>query len=179
LVTIVFLPYIQPLRSFQRFGTIVPEITEGNLNNRTNNWLEGLNTFADHPLIGVGSNMYRSVNSLGKVAHNSFLSILVEVGLIGFTLFSILLTIAIIQAWRQPKWDSIFWLTLLAAWAIGASTLTWEHRKSTWLFLSLLIASAAITDLLKEDSPLNQQSGPEGQVIPYTNRSKFPSSENE
>ena len=173
----VFLPYLQPLRSFQRFSTIGAEITEGDLNNRTNNWREGFDSFADHPLLGVGSNMYRSVNSLGKLAHNSFLSVLVEVGLIGFALFSIILMIAVIQAWRQPKWDSIFWLTLLAAWAIGASTLSWEFRKATWLFLSLLIASSALTSQFKEALPLNRRSEPEAPVIPHTKRSKLPPGE--
>jgi O-antigen ligase len=89
--------------------------------------------------------MYRSVNSLGKLAHNSFISVLVELGLIGFILFGTILGIATIKAWSQPRWDSRFWLTVLAVWAIGASSLTYEYRKATWLFLSLLIASAALT----------------------------------
>jgi O-antigen ligase len=142
---LILLPYVQTLESFQRLGTTGTELTEGDLNNRTNNWREGLASFAEHPLLGIGSNMYRSVNSLGKVAHNSYLSVLVELGLIGFALFAMILTIAFIQAWGQPKWDARFWLSLLAVWAIGASTLTWEHRKSTWLFLGLIIVNAALT----------------------------------
>lgn len=141
----VLLPVVQPLRSFQRLATTGTALIEGDLNQRTGIWREGLASFAERPLLGVGSNMYRSVNSLGKLAHNSFLSVLVEVGLIGFALFGIILMIAIIQAWSQPKWEARFWLTMLVVWAIGASTLSWEHRKSTWLFLSLLIASAALT----------------------------------
>jgi O-antigen ligase len=134
---------VQSLRSFQRFGTTVSEFTEGDLNNRTNNWLQGLESFVRHPLLGVGANMYRSVNNLGKVAHNSYLSVLVETGLVGLTLFGAILAIAVGQALRQAGWERSFWLSLLAVWAIGASTLTWEHRKSTWLFLSLIVASAA------------------------------------
>jgi O-antigen ligase len=90
--------------------------------------------------------MYRSVNSLGKLAHNSFISVLVELGLIGFALFGIILTIAVLQALSQPtKWDSSFWLTVLLTWAICASSLTYEYRKATWLFLSFVAASAALT----------------------------------
>lgn len=142
---LIFVPRLQTARSFQRLGTTATELTEGDLNNRTNNWREGLASFAEHPLLGVGSKMYRSVNTWGKVAHNTFLSVLVESGLIGLILFGIVLTIASIQAWNQPKWDSRFWVTVLMVWAIGASTLTWEHRKSTWLILSLIVASAALT----------------------------------
>jgi len=142
---LILLPHVQTLRSFQRFSTIGTELTQGDLNNRTNNWREGLATFVEHPLKGVGSGMYRSVNSLGKVAHNSYISVLVELGLIGFVLFGSILMIAVNQAWSHPsKWDKSFWLSLLVVWAIGASTLTWEYRKTTWLFLSLIVASAAL-----------------------------------
>jgi O-antigen ligase len=138
------LPHVQTLRSFQRFSTTTSEITEGDLNNRTNNWAEGFDSFLEHPLIGVGANMYRSVNRLGKLAHNSFLSILVELGLIGFALFGTILTIAVIQALRQPKWEASFWLTVLLVWAICASSLSYEFRKATWLFLSLATVSATL-----------------------------------
>jgi O-antigen ligase len=154
-VILVLLPYVQTLKSFQRLGTTGTELTSGDLNNRTNNWREGLASFEEHPLLGVGTNMYRSVNSLatdnqGKVSHNSYLSVLVELGLIGFIFFSIILGITIAQAWRQPKWQSWFWLTVLAVWGIGAFTLTWEARKSTWLFLSFAVVSAALTDKREE-----------------------------
>ncbi|MGZ9164517.1 MAG: O-antigen ligase family protein, partial [Anaerolineales bacterium] len=138
-------PYVQTLESFQRLGTTGTELTEGDLNNRTNNWSEGLNSFVEHPLLGVGSNMYRSVNSLGKVGHNSFISVLVELGLVGFLLFGIILAIVVTQAWSHPlRWDKSFWLTVFAVWTIGSSTLTWEHRKTTWLFLSFIVASAIL-----------------------------------
>lgn len=144
-IVLISLPYVETLPGFQRLGTIGHQIAEGDLNQRQDIWREGLASFLAHPLIGVGSNMYRSTNSLGKVAHNSFISVLVELGLIGFALFASMLAIAVNQAWNQPRWEARFWLTILAVWAIGASTLTWEYRKPTWLFLSLLITNAALT----------------------------------
>jgi len=139
------LTYTQPLKSFQRLGTTATELTEGDLNNRTNNWREGLKSFEENPLLGVGGNMYRTVNSWGKVAHNTYLSVLVELGAVGFLLFIGMIAVAFIAAWGQVRLrDRIFWLTLLAVWGIGATTLTWEHRKTTWLFLSMIVANAAV-----------------------------------
>lgn len=154
---LLLLPYVESLKSFQRLGTTGTELTSGDLNNRTNNWREGLASFEQHPLLGVGGNMYRSVNSLtksneGKVSHNSYLSVLVELGLIGFIIFMMILGITFVQAWRQPKWQSWFWLTVLAVWGMGAFTLTWEARKSTWLFLSFIILSAAISNRQEEQA---------------------------
>ncbi|HJW91855.1 MAG TPA: O-antigen ligase family protein [Anaerolineales bacterium] len=165
---ILLLPFVQPLRSFQRLGTLTAELTQGDLNNRTNNWKEGLEAFKEYPIMGVGSNMYRSVNTWGKVAHNSFLSVLVEVGLVGFVLFGFILTIAVSEAWGQPKWYALFWLTVLLVWAIGSFTLTWEYRKSTWVFLSLLISSAAIfkTQAETEQQAGRQKAGTRGISLP-------------
>jgi O-antigen ligase len=163
------LPRVRPMRSFERLGTTYSELTGGDLNNRLNNWQEGLAAVPKHPLRGVGANMYRSVNSLGKLAHNSFVSVLVELGLIGFALFGLILTIALIKALRQPKWDSRFWLTVLTVWAIGASSLTYEHRKATWLFLSLVVASAAIARQRDETVPVvpaDKSAGPFHPQVP-------------
>jgi O-antigen ligase len=140
---LALLPIVQPLSSFQRLGTTGTEVTQGDLNGRTAQWRQGLRAFMDHPVFGVGTDMYRSVNTLNKVAHNSYLSVLVEEGLIGFVLFAGILWLVAAQAWHLPRWDRNFWMTVLLVWAIGASTLTWEHRKTTWLFLTFIVAAAA------------------------------------
>ncbi|HET9672119.1 MAG TPA: O-antigen ligase family protein, partial [Actinomycetota bacterium] len=138
------LPILQPLASFQRLGTTGTEVTEGDLNGRLSQWEQGFRAFTEHPVLGVGTNMYRSVNTLDKVAHNSYLSVLVELGLVGFALFATILGLVVSAIWTLPRWDRRFWITVFVVWAIGASTLTWEHRKTTWLFLTFAWAAAAI-----------------------------------
>lgn len=156
------LPHVQTLTSFQRFSTTASALSEGDLNQRTGLWREGLEAFVEQPLLGVGSNMYRSVNSLGKVAHNSFISVLVEVGLIGFAIFGTILALAIVNAWKHPIWDRGFWIVLLLVWAIGASSLTWEYRKPTWLFMTMIIISAAIETQFVKDAQTDAQDNAAG-----------------
>jgi O-antigen ligase len=139
------MPIVQPLQSFERLGTTGSEITQGDWNGRLGQWQQGLASFSEHPLLGVGSDMYRSVNTLDKVAHNSFVSVLVELGLIGLALFGIILAIVVSCASVHPRWERYFWFTVLAVWGIGAFALTWEYRKTTWLFMTLIVASAALT----------------------------------
>jgi O-antigen ligase len=162
---VLLLPILQPLPSFQRLGTTGTEVTEGDLNGRMEQWEQGLRAFTDHPVLGVGTNMYRSVNSLDKVAHNSYLSVLVELGLVGFALFLTLLWLVVSSIRQLPRWDRRFWATVLLVWAIGASTLTWEHRKTTWLFLTFAwaAASAVATGRAPAEAP------PDRIVLPEAN----------
>jgi O-antigen ligase len=166
LAVLIVLPYVQTMRSFQRFSTTATEITEGDLNGRTIHWMQGLEAFVDHPLLGVGADMYRSITSRGNLAHNSFISVLVELGLIGFTLFGIILTITVLSALEQPKWDRNFWLTVFLVWAIGASSLTYEHRRATWLVLSLIVASGSLTSQREEATQASRRDKRETQAIP-------------
>ena len=97
----LLLPVVQPLSSFQRLGTTGTEVTQGDLNGRTEQWRQGIRAFMEHPVQGVGTDMYRSVNTLNKVAHNSYLSVLVEEGLIGFVMFASILAIVALRV-RAP-----------------------------------------------------------------------------
>jgi len=149
-----------PESSWSRLSTIGSEISSGTLNERTMIWQLGWQIFGQAPFQGVGSEAFAGAaeHSLGlasnsstemgvaKVrlaAHNTFLSILLEEGVIGFTLFFALLLTLIVSAWRLPHIDRTFWLCILATWAVGALDLTWEDRKPTWFFFALLIAVTA------------------------------------
>lgn len=135
-----------PQASFQRLATAGDFMTTGDLNNRVTIWREGLAILSAHPLLGVGSGAFKAAAiESGKVAHNVFVSVLVELGIIGFILFTIILVITVYQALRQPKWAARLWLTVLLVWGLGASVHTWEQTKPTWMFLSLVIVSAALT----------------------------------
>ena len=138
----IVLPRI-PATSIQRLGTTGSEMESGDLNGRERLWREGLASFERHPMLGVGTNMFRSVNTEGKVAHNSFVSVLVELGILGFLLYVTIIFIAGLRILGQPPWDKWLWISVFIGWILSSSTLTWEYRKPTWLFLNLIVVSAA------------------------------------
>ena len=149
-----------PETSWSRLSTIGSEISSGTLNERTMIWQIGWQIFGKAPFQGVGSEAFAGTaeHSLGLAsdsrsdvgtsasrlaAHNTFFSILLEEGVIGFTLFFALLLTLMLSAWRLPHIERIFWLCILATWAVGALDLTWEDRKPTWFIFALLIAVTA------------------------------------
>ncbi len=137
------LPFM-PQPNIERLATTWTSINTGDLGGRGELWHASIAVFLDHPLLGVGSGALNTATLLGAVAHNTFLSVLAELGLIGFTFFVLTLAIVAFEAVNQPKWLSGLWLTVLAIWAIGVFALTWEYRKPTWFFLSQIVISASL-----------------------------------
>ena len=135
-----------PEESLERLATTDEEIASGDLSGRTTIWRAGLDAFEDAPILGYGTGTYAVASKTGRVAHNSYLSVLVETGVVGFLAFMTILFMAGFAALGHGPADPLtrnFWLAFLAAWAIGAFALTWEWRKQTWVVLNLTVAGAA------------------------------------
>jgi O-antigen ligase len=131
-----------PAASWKRLGTIGAQVETGTFNDRTIIWEAGLGVFRQNPIIGIGAGAFSTVvhNSTGVsyVAHNTFLSILVEQGLIGFGLFLALLIYSIRSCLHMPRFERALWLTMLMTMSIGIFSLTWEYRKPIWLIFGLI-----------------------------------------
>lgn len=140
--------WLAPKPARDRIATTGAELTKGTLHNRTRIWKTGLRALRQWPLVGAGAGAYPVAVRpwLGVppragheyVAHNSFLSVLVETGLIGFACYVLLFGAAAAFVWALAGAERALYAVLLLAWAIGVSTLTWEHRKVSWLLLALI-----------------------------------------
>jgi O-antigen ligase len=109
-------------------------------------WKEGLDMFETRPFLGVGTGGYLNVvapiQGERRVAHNVFLSILVELGLIGLTLFLAMIVVLVMSVRYMEKDERLLWLLLLSTYLVGGFFLSWEHTKQTWLIMGLLAARA-------------------------------------
>jgi O-antigen ligase len=143
---IIFGISIIPQATLARLETIGSSISSGDLGGRGAIWSRSFQIFFDHPLVGIGSGSTVAPDQVGSFSHNTFLSILVELGIIGEVIFLILLGSAVLQIIKQPKTSMILWFTVLFTWIIGVQSLTWEYTKVTWLFLGLIAISAGIID---------------------------------
>lgn len=90
-----------------RFSEIDAE--EESAQGRIESWYEGLQMFQGHPVFGVGPDMYTDYNPL--TAHNSFVLILAETGIVGYTLWLAFVVYCFRMMWagsrplRMPAWD--------------------------------------------------------------------------
>jgi O-antigen ligase len=128
-------------------------LERGTLTGRTIIWGAGWEIFRAHPFFGIGANAFRPIVSrvlaepirLGDhdpapPAHNTFLSVLVEQGILGFTLFCALLVSLALSLKGMPPFPKRLWMVSLGVWVVGVSSLTWEMRKPTWFFFGLIMA---------------------------------------
>ena len=149
--------FFAPETSWERLSTVPGEFERGTMSGRTLIWSAGWQIFREHPVIGIGANAFRVVVSrvlaepirLGAAspappAHNTFLSVLVEQGVIGFALFCALLGWLALTVRAMPALPRQLWSVSITVWAVGVSSLTWEMRKPTWFLFGLLMAQAAV-----------------------------------
>ena len=139
-----------PAPSRDRLATIPQEVTQGSINSRKQIWKSGARVWLEHPLLGVGVGAYPeavrpqlgipSVPGARYVAHNTFLSVLVEGDHRLCRLARALGQPGCFPV-MMPGPERALCATLLAVWAIGVSTLTWEHYKGTWLVFGLIMAA--------------------------------------
>jgi len=138
--------YLIPQSSWIRISQFGSELSEGTLTHRTVLWAAGLEVFRNHAFLGVGAGAYGSAIlravDIPLPAHNTFISVLVELGVIGALLLFALVASSFYCAKRMRYLERCLWLTLLLTWTIGASALTWEYRRVTWLLFGLAPAHA-------------------------------------
>jgi O-antigen ligase len=144
-IPIVFAPQY----SLRRLSTISAEFSGGTLDARTTIWRAGVELLPMHPLLGIGAGAYPELVApvLGRpseggsfVAHNTFLSVLVEEGVIGLGIFCWVLAILVTGIRAMPPVSRVCWTMVFAAWTVGVMAGTWEYYKETWFLFSMVLA---------------------------------------
>ena len=170
--------YLVPEEAWSRFQTVGTVITEGTLTHRTVLWSAGLEAFRNHAFVGVGAGAYgtavlRAVD-MPYVAHNTFISVLVELGVTGALLLLALLAALYYCASRMRYVEKCFWSVLLTVWTVGVCALTWEYNKATWLLFGLL-AAHVYSQRSSQRSAFSGQLSALSSQLPTPNRSRWQS----
>jgi O-antigen ligase len=128
----------------ERLSTTGAQVEDASFGNRFKLWKAGFHAFERQPMTGYGTGGFvRAISSeLGadsRVAHNTYLSVLVEQGIVGLTLYLMMFVAVYWSIRRLPKLERRFAMTLLATLAIAILPLTWEDRKPVWFILAALL----------------------------------------
>ena len=160
---VLALPKLGLQTEIERLGTAVTGVSGGSaasdpdsLNGRAQLWQAGWQVFSQNPFIGIGSGAFgaatisytslRNDEGGALIAHNTFVSVLTETGLIGLVLFLSVLGVVARSIFLQPKPQRDLWLAAFAVWLIGVSSLSFEFRAQTWLLFTFIVVSAHCTE---------------------------------
>jgi O-antigen ligase len=135
---VALIPFI-PQTLISRLGTLGSSIAGEDIGGRVALWREAISILAIHPLLGTGGGTLDGI--IGSAAHNTYVSIATETGMVGFTLFLAILVVVLFETWRAPVKNRSMWMAVLATWAIGVLSLSWDFRKLTWLILGLAVVA--------------------------------------
>jgi O-antigen ligase len=133
-----------PEKIVERLSTTGEQVQELKFGGRFKLWVGGVNAFVQRPVIGYGTASYKQaitpwLGSLSQVAHNSYLSVLVEEGSVGFVLYWMMFLAVFLAVLNLPPPDRRFALILFATLALAMFPLTWEDRKPVWFILAALL----------------------------------------
>jgi O-antigen ligase len=128
----------------ERLATTGSDVQEGHLGGRLKLWVAGAKAFAQQPIFGHGTSHFRSairpfLLTHPQVAHNSYISLLVENGIVGFLLYAAMFFAVFRAVLVLPTLDRRFSLVLLATLAVVLIPLTWEDHKTVWFILAALL----------------------------------------
>jgi O-antigen ligase len=127
--------------NIERFSEIGTEISEGSMTGRKFIWKAGFEVFKENPVIGVGSGGYsfavERFFGRPRVAHNTFLSVLIDTGIIGIILFVAIFVIAIIPYFKAHYLELIFYFVLFITLIVGLMPINWEANKALWFVLAI------------------------------------------
>lgn len=133
-----------PEASFDRIAETRDSIVDRDLNGRVAIWKAGFKIIEDNPILGIGAGAFQSANTFNKVAHNIFISVTAELGLVGLIPYLGMIFSAFISIRKLKPRDRVFWSIIFFTWLLGALTLSWEYRKITWLMLSLMVTAGYV-----------------------------------
>jgi O-antigen ligase len=151
----------------------VADFTTGGGSGRTDLWAIARQVAADHPVLGVGIGNFEAVEAQyasqanlpsvdlvidePHVVHNTYLELLAELGVVGFTCFVALVAGAVVLGWRAVRSFARAGATDLELLARGLLVglggmlaasffLSAEYEKQLWLLLGFAVALAGIAE---------------------------------
>jgi O-antigen ligase len=133
-----------PDKIVQRLATTGTEVEDLSLGGRFKLWQAGMKALTERPIAGYGAGFWRQAVTpwLGpnpQVAHNSYISVAVETGVVGLLLYLGMFLAVFLALMRLPSFERRFTLVLLATLMVAMLPLSWDDQKSVWFVLALLL----------------------------------------
>jgi O-antigen ligase len=127
---------------FSRILEIPDQIAAADLTHRVDYWIASLDVFNANTFFGVGAGGIREglmgVIGISPVAHNTYLTLLAELGIFGVSIMLFILIYIFMKIRNLHTLEKNLWLSLFCVLIIGTVALSWEYKKPFWFFIGLV-----------------------------------------
>jgi len=145
-ISIIGVFTLAPKASVDRLFSSGKSISSGTLNSRTVIWGAALDQWKKSPVIGNGiGSLYFILNSSHveySSAHNTYIQILTEDGLIGLVLYLSIIMSIFYYIFKAPVDERMFLLSLFLVSLLSQLTMNSLFDKETWFVLTMLAIHA-------------------------------------
>lgn len=161
-------------QNLDRLRNTASDAVSGSLNVRDVIWAYAADIFGDNPILGVGGGAFisalESESGMAELAHNTLLSVAVELGIVGLCLFATALISTVLPLLRSKSRYAVPSLLLVTILVVGSLALTWEIRKPTWIVLVLASAYSPVilSRIARRDDHIRVEPPPENAQVPYS-----------
>lgn len=140
-VALIVIAQVIPPKTIERIFTTGKEISSGTLNERSVIWANAYEEWEESPLYGHGLGSFRRIinpYNVDYTAHNSYVAITAEQGIIGLCLYLTVIGSVAVCAWRLSGDDRLLMVSMLLVMVIGQMSLTLQDRMHIWLGYALI-----------------------------------------
>lgn len=143
-VAIVF--SLAPKASIDRAFSTGKSVSSGTLNDRTTIWKSSISQWKSSPIKGVGLGGLGPALSREHVsyagAHSVYVEVLTEMGLVGITLYLMIILSILISLLRTPLSEKVFLFSLLMTVLVSQIVQHTHFLKETWFALTIIVIHA-------------------------------------
>ena len=135
--------FVVPEGSWRRLATAKQEIATKSIGGRTDIWAVAWRVFPERPVLGSGAGTFPdAVEPVYQRAgaHSTWLALLVEQGVVGVSLFLVVIGACVWRVVRLPAEMRTLWGVLMATWLLFAFSGDSHSEKLTWMLFGLLAA---------------------------------------
>ena len=144
-------------------------LSEEKLGIRSLIWEAAIKSIQKRPFLGAGSNcVATAIEETGPkrmVSHNLFLTVWVELGVVGLAIQLLLLFLLLREILSMPKTEREIWLAIMLTWGLFIMSSGSPTAKINWFLFAMVLAQAAT---FRERALA--AGAAVGRVLPTTNR---------
>lgn len=144
---VILIANIIPPKTIERIFTTGKEISSGTLNERSVIWANAYEEWEQSPILGHGLGSFRRIINRYNVdytAHNSYVAITAEQGIVGLVLYLSVIVTVLMCAWRLKGDDKWLLLSVILIIAIGQLSLTLQDKMYIWFGYTLIVLNLYI-----------------------------------